>query len=55
MSTLAKILGAIAARVPGTAQHLAQHRRELERELRAAGYSRSHAKAIAADRLRIKP
>jgi hypothetical protein len=52
MSTLANIRRAIAARVPGTAQHLAQKKRALERELRAAGHSRSHAKAIAADKLR---
>jgi hypothetical protein len=55
MSTLAKIRRAIDAQFPGTAQRQALKKRELERELRAAGRSRAHAKAIVADQLRIKP
>lgn len=52
MSALTKTRQAITERVPDTAQNLAARKRALERELRAAGYSRTHAKALAAERLR---
>jgi hypothetical protein len=53
MRTLAKIRRPIAARAPDTAeQNRAQRKRAIERELRAAGCSRSHAKALASARLR---
>lgn len=39
---------AIVAQIPGSAVALARTKRERERELRAAGYSRSEAKRIVA-------
>lgn len=52
MTPFAKACRAIAAKVPGTVLNVSQQKRVLEKSLRAAGYSRTHAKAIAADRLR---
>lgn len=48
MDTLNKIRCAIVARIPGTVAYEAMTKRRIERELRAAGYSRSHAVAEAA-------
>lgn len=39
----------VAAWIPGTVPNIAQRKRQMERELRAKGYSRTHAVAVVAD------
>lgn len=49
---VARIQRAALERIPGTAAHSARSKRELEKELRASGLSRSHARAEASERFR---
>ena len=39
----------VAAWIPGTVPNIAQRKRQMERELRAKGYSRTHAVAVVAE------
>lgn len=48
MNAIGKFCRAIAAKLPGAAIDAALAKRQIERELRAAGFSRSHAVAEAA-------
>lgn len=48
MTLIAKIRREIAAHIPGTEINLARQKRQLERQLRADGYSRTAAVAIVA-------
>lgn len=56
MSAGARLLDHLAKRIPGTAEHatvsLAREKRQLERQLRAAGMGRGQAKAEVARRFR---
>lgn len=52
MNAFDKIRREIAAHVPGTEINLARQKRQLERQLRADGYSRTHAVAEVAKRFR---
>ena len=52
MKTLEKISKIIAALIPGTVQHLAKQKRTYGKELRKAGYSRSHAATIVWERFK---
>ena len=42
----------VLERIPGTVANVARQKRALEKELRAAGVSRSRAKAVASERFR---
>lgn len=48
MNTMQKIVRVIASKMPGATLDAALAKRQIERELRAAGFSRSHAAAEAA-------
>lgn len=52
MNILNKLHKTIAARIPGSAANIAAAKQKLEKELRAAGYSRSHATAEASRRFK---
>lgn len=50
----ARIRRAITATIPGTAINLAEKKRRMERDLRAQGLSRSHARALASEKFRTR-
>ncbi len=54
MTTFDKIRRAVAAHIPGSAAnlaaHLAEQKRQFEKEWRAQGYSRNEAKTLVATR-----
>ena len=52
MKPLARIGRAILARIPGSVANIAAQKRLAEKELRAAGLSRSHARALVSERFR---
>lgn len=49
-SLAARIRRALTALIPGSVANIAAQKRNAEKELRAAGLSRSHARAIVAER-----
>lgn len=52
MGTFKNIKKTISAHIPGSTLNIAAAKRKLEKELRAAGYSRSHAVAEASRRFK---
>lgn len=50
MSILSEIGKAVIAKIPGSAINIAREKRKLERELRAAGYSRKSAATLVSER-----
>jgi hypothetical protein len=54
MSILSKIGKMIEEKIPGSAMNVAREKRKLEKELRAAGYSRKNAATLVAERFQMK-